>query len=80
MCSSDLLETDTGMTVVTAVCTGSQMQKGLTVTRFVIREFPDLNQFLSLLYDRDLAYESRQRQLFLSPALLQILKQRFQDR
>ena len=74
------LETDTGMTVVTAVCTGSQKQKGLTVTRFAILEFPDLNQFLSLLYDRDLAYESRQRQLFLSPALLQILKQRFQDR
>lgn len=68
------------MTVVTAVCTGSQKQKGLTVTRFAILEFPDLNQFLSLLYDRDLAYESRQRQLFLSPALLQILKQRFQDR
>lgn len=74
------LETDAGMVTVTAACTGNQKRKGLLITRFVIRKYEDQDQFFSLLFDRDLAYESWQRQMFILPAFLQILKQRFQDR
>lgn len=73
------LDADHWTAVVQAVCTGSKMQKGLQVMRFAIEHVPDADQFLSILYDRDLAYESRHRQLFLSPALFHTLKHWHQD-
>ena len=73
------LETETGTVTATAVCTGNQERRGLIISRFDIQEFQDPNQSFSLVFDRNLAYESWHRQLFITPALLQILKRRFQD-